>query len=212
MCSGRVDLAFIFRAFLKGADGVFLGACHLGECNYVTQGNYQALSTVHIAKKIMKNIGLDPERLRIGFMSGSEAGLYAEHVNSFIKKVKEIGPLGKAEGISEEALKFKLESVMRLIPYFRLVERERLRVRFKTEEEYEQFFSSDEVNRLFDELVIDKLAVSQIMMLLRERPLSNGEICDCLGLNPSEVSRHLNYSARQGLVWYDEGRQCFAPA
>ena len=56
-------------------------------------------------------------------------------VNDFVKKVKELGPLGKSEGIDEKGLKFKLEAVTKLIPYIRLVERERLRVPFKSEEE-----------------------------------------------------------------------------
>ena len=46
MCSGRVDLAFVLRAFSKGMDGVFIGACHLNECNYITHGNYHALNMV----------------------------------------------------------------------------------------------------------------------------------------------------------------------
>ena len=52
MCTGRVDLSFVLRAFSKGADGVFIGGCHLNECNYITHGNYHALSMVHICKKI----------------------------------------------------------------------------------------------------------------------------------------------------------------
>jgi F420-non-reducing hydrogenase iron-sulfur subunit len=212
MCSGRVDLAFVLRAFSKGADGVFIGACHLNECNYTTHGNYQALSMVNIFKKIMKHIGLNPERLRIGFMSGSEANLFVEGVNGFVKKVKELGPLGKGEGINENGLKFKFEAVAKLIPYIRLVERERLRIPFKSEEEYDKFFASDEVSRLFNELIVDKLAISQIMLLLRESPLSTGKISEILGLSPSEVSRHMNSSSRHGLVRYDESRKCFTPA
>ena len=75
----------------------------------------------------MEHIGLNPERLRIEFMSGAEANLFVESVNDFVKKVKELGPLGKSEGIDENGLKFKLEAVTKLIPYIRLVERERLR-------------------------------------------------------------------------------------
>ena len=48
MCSGRVDMAFVLRAFSKGADGVFIGGCHLNECNYITHGNYHALNMVHL--------------------------------------------------------------------------------------------------------------------------------------------------------------------
>ena len=212
MCSGRVDLEFILRAFLKGQDGVFIGGCRLGECNYITHGNYDALSNTHIFKKIMEHIGLNPERLRIDFMSGADGNLLAEYTDDFTNKVKELGPLGKSEGIDEKELKLKLEAVNKLIPYMKLVERERLRVPVKSEEAYNKYFESSEVNRLFSELFGDKLAISQIMLHLRERPLSAGEISEKLGLNPSEVSRHMKSSSRQGLVRYDETRKCFALA
>jgi coenzyme F420-reducing hydrogenase delta subunit len=212
MCSGRVDLEFILRAFLKGQDGVFVGGCRLGECNYITHGNYDALSNVHICRKMMEHIGLNPERLRIDFMSGADGNLLAEVANDFTKKVKELGPLGKSEGIDKKELKFKLEAVRKLVPYMKLVERERLRVPVKSEEAYSKFFESDEVNRLFSELFGDKLAISQIMLLLGENPLSTGEISEKLGLNPSDVSRHMISSSRQGLVRYDETQKCYALA
>ena len=212
MCSGRVDLEFILRAFLNGQDGVFIGGCRLGECNYITHGNYDALSNTHICRKIMEHIGLNPERLRIEFMSGADGNLLAEVTNDFTNKVRELGPLGKSEGIDENELKFKLEAVSKLVPYIKLVERERLRVPVKSEEEYNNFFTSDEINRLFDELIGDKLSISQIMLHLREKPLSTGDISEILGLNPSEVSRHMKSSSRQGLVRYDESRKCYALA
>ena len=57
--------------------------------------------------------------------------VFVEVVNDFVKKVKELGPLGKGEGIDEKELKFKLEAVDKLVPYIRLVERERLRSAFE---------------------------------------------------------------------------------
>jgi F420-non-reducing hydrogenase iron-sulfur subunit len=212
MCSGRVDLAHVFRAFSKGADGVFLGACHLNECNYITHGNYHALTMVNIAKKLLERIGLNPERLRIQFMSGAEASLFVESVNDFIKKVKELGPIGKTEGMDAHGLKFKLESVTRLIPYIRLVERERLRMPAMSEEEYHTFFASDELEKLFNETIADKLAIGQIVALLREGPLSTAEIAKMLGLTPSEVSKYLSSSSRQRLVRYDESQKRYAIA
>ena len=212
MCSGRVDLEFIFRAFLNGQDGVFIGGCRLGECNYITHGNYDALSNTHICRKIMEHIGLNPERLRIEFMSGADGNLLAEVTNNFIDKMKELGPLGEGEGIDANELKLKLEAVSKLVPYIKLVERERLRVPVKSEEEYNKFFTSDEANRLFNELIGDKLSISQIMLHLREKPLSTGELSEILGLNPSEVSRHMKSSSRHGLVRYDETQKCYALA
>jgi len=193
-------------------DGVFIGGCRLNECNYITHGNYDALGMVLLCKKIMEHIGLNPERLRIEFMSSGEGILFAEVVNDFVNKVKELGPLGKSEGIDENGLKFRLEAATKLVPYIKLVERERLRVPTKSEAAHNEFYSSDELNRLFDELVVDKLAIGQITSLLRERPRSTGEIAEILGLSPSEVSKHLNSSSRQGLVRYDEALKCYALA
>jgi len=212
MCSGRVDLEFILRAFSNGTDGVFIGGCRLNECNYITHGNYDALSNVLLCRKIMEHIGLNPERLRIEFMSSGDGILLAEVINDFCKKVEEIGPLGQSEGIDEKVLKFKLEAVTKLIPYIKLVESERLRVPSRSEEAYNKFFTGDEFNRLFNELIIDKLAISQIMLLLGERPLSTGEISEILRLSPSEVSKHMKSSSRQGLVRYDADRKCYALA
>jgi len=212
MCSGRVDPAFILRAFSNGIDGVFIGGCWLGECHYITQGNYHALSVMHLCKKLLEQIGVSPERLRIEWVSASEGIRFAEVVTDFTRQLKELGPLGIDEGRDGNGLKLKLEAARSLVPYLKLVERERLRVHFDTEGEYNQFFTSDEVDRLFRELIADKLAISQIMLLLRERPLSTGEISETLGLSPSQVSRYLNSSAREGLVRFDESQQRFVPA
>jgi len=209
MCTGRVDLAFLHRAFSRGIDGVVIAGCLLGECHYITEGNYGTLSMTLLFRKLLEHIGVNPERLRLEWISASEGMRFAEVMNDFSKKLKALGPLGKGEGIDKNGLKLKLEAVKNLIPYIKLVERERLRVRFDTVEEYEEFFSSDEVEKLFQELIVDKLEMSQIMAFLREKPLSTGEISEILGKDPSEVSIYLNRSARQGLVRFDESQKRF---
>jgi coenzyme F420-reducing hydrogenase delta subunit len=210
MCTGRVDLGFILRAFANGTDGVFIGGCWPGECHYITEGNYLALSTVHLARKLMEQIGVNPARLRLEWVSAAEGSRYAEVMNDFSKTLKELGPLGKE--IDPKALKLKLEAVRNLIPYIKLVERERLRVPHKSEKEYIDFFTSNEFDRLFQQLIGDKLVMSQIIALLRDRPLSTGEISEELGLVPSEVSLYLKGSARQGLVHFDEDRKRYVAA
>jgi coenzyme F420-reducing hydrogenase delta subunit len=212
MCTGRVDLAFVLRAFSNGADGVFIGGCWPGECHYVTEGNYDVLKNVHIAKKLLEQIGVSPDRLRLEWISASEGMRYAEVMNDFGRRLKELGPLGKGEGIEAGTLQLKLEAVTKLVPYIKLVERERLRVRFSTEEEYTNYFASDELKKIFNELLVDKLSVSEILLLLREKPQTSMEISEALGLNPSDVSRHLKSSTRHGLVRYDQGLKSYALA
>lgn len=151
MCSGRIDLEFIFRAFANGMDGVFIGGCRLNECNYITQGNYDALNIVLLSRKIMERIGLNPERLDIQFMSSGDGIIFTEVVDDFSKKVRELGPLGKAEKIDEDQLASKLAEVRRLIPYIKIEKREKLALRLKDEKEYDGLFTADEIDQLFSE-------------------------------------------------------------
>ena len=212
MCTGRLDLSFVLRAFLKGADGVMIGGCWPGECHYITEGNYDALGNLYLCRKLLGRIGISPERVRLEWISASEGTRFAEVMNDFSGKLKELGPLGSAEGIDQDGLRVRLEAAGKLVPYLKLVERERLRVPVRSEAAYAEFYSSDAANRLFDELIADKLAVSQILTLLADRPLSTGEIAEVLSLSPSEVSRHVSSSSRQGLVRYDALRKCYALA
>ncbi len=210
MCSGRVDLDFILRAFSKGQDGVFIGGCKLDECNYVTHGNYDALAITHVCKKLLEHIGLNPKRLRTEFMSGADGHLLAEYSDDFSREIQELGPLGKSEGLDASLVKVKVEAARKLVPYIRLVEREKLRVPVKSKQAYAEFFENDEINELFDELFLEKLAISQILLLLGEKPLSTKDISARLGLNPSDVSRYMIDSSRHGMVRYDTASNCYA--
>ncbi len=212
MCSGRVDLEFILRSFAKGHDGVFIGGCRLGECNYTTHGNFDALAVSHMGKKVLEYMGLNPDRLRIEFMSGADGNLLAEKTDEFTQQIKELGPLGKAEGLEGELLALKFEAARNLVPYMRLAERERLRGPEKTKEAYEAFFAGDGFTRLFDDVFSDLWAMGQIMALLKKAPLSTGDISETLRLNPSEVSRYMNRSSRLGWVKYDTAANCYGLA
>jgi len=153
MCSGRLDLAFVLRAFSNGMDGVFIGGCRLNECNYSTHGNYHALNMVLLCRKIMEHIGLNPERLRIEFMTSGEGILFAEVMSEFGNKVNKLGPLGKAEGIDQNELKSKLAEITKLVPYIKLVKNEKLASRLGNPEEYDRLFTKDEIGKLFSEVI-----------------------------------------------------------
>ena len=153
MCSGRVDLEFVLRAFSNGMDGVFIGGCRLNECNYVTQGNYHALTMTLLCRKIMEHLGLNPERLRIEFMSSAEGILFAEVMSEFGNKVNKLGPLGRAEGIDQNELKSKLAEITKLVPYIKLVKNEKLASRLENPEEYDKLFTKDEIDKLFSEVI-----------------------------------------------------------
>lgn len=173
MCSGRVDLEFVLRAFSNGMDGVLIGGCRLNECNYITHGNYHALNMVLLCRRIMEHVGLNPERLRIGFMSAGEGQLFTRVVNEFTSKVKELGPLGASDEIEGEALRSKLDDVSRLIPYIKIAKREKLDARLEDEGAYEGYFTREEIDTLFREVpsyYIDPDKCRACMMCLRKCP------------------------------------------
>ncbi len=209
MCTGRVDLSFIFHAFRKGADGVIIGGCWPGECHYVTEGNYDALGNLHLARKLLGLVGVDPERIRLEWIAASEGSRFAEVMSDFVSTVDGLGPLGLP---GAEDLDRRLEAAERVIPFLKLVEREKLRVPERSEAAYNELFASEEVDRLFRDLVAEKLLTSQILALLRLGPRAAGEIAESLGLSPAEVSAGLGASSRQGLVTYDVERSCYALA
>jgi len=212
MCTGRVDLSFIFRALSNGADGVFVGGCWPGECHYLTEGNYDALSNMYLCKKLMEHIGIAPGRLRLEWVSAAEGSRFAEVMNDFVTTLKELGPLDKGEEEGGGGVAFNLEAVQNLIPYIKLVEREKLRIPIKSEDAYKEFYTSDECDGLFKDLIAEKIAISRITLLLKNRPLSIGGVAEALTLEPPVVSRHLNNASRQGLVRFDRSLNCYALA
>jgi F420-non-reducing hydrogenase iron-sulfur subunit len=174
MCSGRVDLEFVLRAFSNGMDGVFIGGCRLNECNYITHGNYDALNMVLLCKRIMEHIGLNPDRLRIEFMSSADGVFFAEVMREFGNTVKKLGPLGKAEGIDPNELISKLEEIRKLVPYIKLVKNEKLASRLENPEEYDQLFTKKEIDRLFSEVIsyyIDPEKCQACMICARRCPV-----------------------------------------
>lgn len=93
MCSGRVDPSFILLAFKEGADGVLVTGCHLGDCHYLT-GNYKTLRRVELLRRMLPQFGIEPERLRLEWISAAEGAKFQQVINEFIDKITELGPLG----------------------------------------------------------------------------------------------------------------------
>ena len=92
MCSSRVDPEYILEAFKNGADGVFIGGCHPGDCHYQV-GNLQTRRRIMMLHEILKSMGILPERLRLEWISASEGSKFKDVMNEFIDTIRDIGPL-----------------------------------------------------------------------------------------------------------------------
>ena len=93
MCAGRVDPSFVLEALQRGADGVLIAGCRIGECHYV-KGNYQALQRVEVLKGILEKIGINPGRVKIVWCAASEGDIFSKDIKQFISELKEMGPIG----------------------------------------------------------------------------------------------------------------------
>ena len=91
MCSGRVDPLHVLEAFRQGIDGVLVTGCHIGDCHYIT-GNHACEKRVKFLKDVLPHIGIEPERLRLEWVSASEGGKFSKVVKEFIEEVRKIGP------------------------------------------------------------------------------------------------------------------------
>ena len=91
MCSGRIDPVFILEAFKSGADGVLVAGCHPGDCHYLS-GNYKAERRVLILKSLLEQLGLEPERLRLEWVSAAEGDRFATVVKVMTEEIKNLGP------------------------------------------------------------------------------------------------------------------------
>src|SRR5512136_2452044 len=87
MCSGRVDPVFIIKALYEGADGVFIGGCHPGDCHY-QEGNYKALRRYLLLKRILPQYGIEPERVRLEWVSASEGERFGHVVDEFTETIR----------------------------------------------------------------------------------------------------------------------------
>ncbi len=100
MCSGRVDPVFILTALAEGADGVLIGGCHPGDCHYL-EGNYKALRRYLLLRRVLPEYGIEPERVRLEWISASEGDRFGRVVDEFTEQIRALGPLALKESVLE---------------------------------------------------------------------------------------------------------------
>jgi F420-non-reducing hydrogenase iron-sulfur subunit len=101
MCSGRVDPVFILEAFKNGADGVLVAGCHLpSDCHYLS-GNFKAQKQITLLKKVLAQLGIESERLRLEWVSASEGEKFAAVVKDMVATLRKLGPNSLKNGVDK---------------------------------------------------------------------------------------------------------------
>jgi F420-non-reducing hydrogenase iron-sulfur subunit len=110
MCSGRVDPQFVLYALRQGADGVLIGGCHPGDCHY-QEGNYKCLRRYELLKRLLGQFGVEPERVRLEWISASEADRLRTVVDEMVAQLRPLGPLKLVDVPQPEGVQQNEESM-----------------------------------------------------------------------------------------------------
>jgi F420-non-reducing hydrogenase iron-sulfur subunit len=102
MCSGRLDPAFVLKAFAEGADGVLVSGCHPGDCHYVDQ-NYKTMRRFAMLRLTLEALGIERGRIKLVWASAGEGMQLTEEIRKLVEEVRALGPLNwpKAAGHAE---------------------------------------------------------------------------------------------------------------
>jgi len=92
MCSGRIDPELVTAAFARGADGVLVCGCHIGDCHYIS-GNHKTMARMPLLKHILAELGIEPERFVHEWVSAAEGEKFAKLVREVTENIRRLGPL-----------------------------------------------------------------------------------------------------------------------
>ena len=203
MCSGRIDPTFIFESLRVGADGVFIGGCHLGDCHYL-EGNYEAVKKIEMVHKFLKLINFD-NRVRLEWVSASEGARYAAVIKEFTEHIKSLGPSPAGGDNPNKEILVKLKAMEQAVAGDRmraLVGRERK----ITEQEnvYGEKTDMDVFFEVFDEAIVEEYERARILISLEEDRKSVKDLAAELQIDPSIVLEHMTILKTRGLVDFGE--------
>jgi len=189
MCTGRMDPTLVFETLRMGADGVLIAGCHPGDCHY-QKGNFMMEKRFDYLKKAVKSMGLEPERVRLEWISASEGGKWSALAREMVQEIKRLGPNPFKSGADPK----KTDAMIDAFKAQRLrwvVGRSQIKVEIE-EEKY---------RRTVDSIMSAEVERHMITRALRENgPLTTGELAKLTALRPSTIVQHLVTLRKDGKV------------
>ncbi len=203
MCSGRVDPVIVLEMFADGADGILVMGCHPGECHYL-EGNLYAERRIKMLKRLIACTGLEPERLRLEWVSAAEGSRFADIVTDFTNQLKNLGRSALAGEKPDETILACVRAAENAAGTSRLrtlVGREKK----LTEDEnvYGEKVAQEEFDELMEESVEQEYLRSRIYLLAKDKSMSIEELTKHLGVDSEIVLRHIVVMKRRGLLKMD---------
>jgi len=203
MCSGRIDPIIPLEVFMKGADGVIVLGCHPADCHYV-EGNLYEEKKVKMLKKLLALTGLEPDRLRLDWVSASEGQRFADIVTEFTGQVKKLGPSPVSGKKPDEKIMVNLCAARNAAADFRLrvlVGRER-ELTEKTNV-YNEKITQEKFDDLLEKAVEAEFVRQKIHVLTQAEPLPIKALAEATNLKPEQVLRQIVDMRRRNMITID---------
>lgn len=201
MCTGRVDPVIVAQALKKGLDGLLVVGCHFGECNYIS-GNYQAKAKLDMARKLIKHVGVNEERLSFQQCSSGEGALFAEIVSKYSETIRNLGPIGgEADRVKAPEIFKKLETAEAVLSAEKIRWVIGKRTPFlESGNMYGEIFTEHEFNRAIDMIIVEETEVQEILGKLKEGSQSVRDLAKALSIPSERVFRYVTALKRKGMI------------
>ncbi len=203
MCSGRLDPTIPLEVFIRGADGILVLGCHPADCHYV-EGNLYEERKIKMLKKLLALTGLEPDRLRLDWVSAAEGQRFAQIVTDFTEQIRKLGPSPLSGEKLDQRILENLQAAKNAAADFRL------RVLVGREREltekcnvYNEKIPQEEFDSLLDEVVEAEFIRQKIHLLTRGKPLSVKALAEATGLVPACVLKQIVDMRRRNMIGVD---------
>jgi len=188
MCSTRISPHLVLDILKSGADGVLLGGCHIGDCHYIT-GNYYTEKRVRLMKKLLEESGLEPQRLRLEWVSASEGEKFSKIVTEFTEQIRKLGP---SKVKKDEKLRSKVAAADGASETFRLKALVGREINLVNKGNvYNNKLDPAELDRIIDAATEEEFERSLILELSKGKPRSVKELGEIMELETDKVLRHI---------------------
>lgn len=162
---------------------------------------------INVVTRLLRHLGINPQRLLLEWVSAAEGPRFAEVVTGFTNQVKDMGPLGTEGPKGQGHLNIKLEAAARAVSGVTLRWVAAKQTEFmKDGNKYGEVFTSHEMGRLLDGVIVEEMMLQQILVLLESEALSVKEISRQLAVPPPRIFQQILAMRRKELVEVSEIR------
>jgi coenzyme F420-reducing hydrogenase delta subunit len=203
MCSSRVDPTIILEMLLQGADGVFIGGCHPGDCHYIT-GNYFTERKIKFTKKLISLAGLESGRLRLEWVSASEGQRFADVVTEFNAQITELGPSPLRGDEPDLKLLSSIYAATNAAKDFRLKSLVGREIKLTQQGNvYNNIIPQERIDEVMDKAIKTEFVRQRLFLATQNRPISVKELSQYLNIPSRDVLEHIITLKDRGLVNLD---------